>query len=130
MPLEVHALPRQTGDPTEQVWRLLGLRLVPVSKEYVAPVSNDFRGGLFVQLVQPGSLADRAQIQKGDILVGMNVGNRNWETIRPDNLVYILAQAEASQAAAVQYYLVRRNGFVEGQLSLAAQGTTTASARR
>jgi serine protease Do len=130
MPFEVQALPRPTGDPNDQIWRSLGLRLVPVNKEYVAAVSNDFRGGLYVQVVQPGSLAERASIQKGDILVGMNVGSRNWETIRPDNLVYILAQAEAAQAPAVQYYVVRRNAFVEGQMTLATQATATASARR
>ncbi len=36
--------------------------------------------------------AAQAQIQKGDILVGVNVGERHWETIRPDNILFILRQ--------------------------------------
>lgn len=130
LPIELQALPRNGGtDADDQIQRTLGLRLAPVTREYVATVSSEFRGGLFVQSVQPGSLAERARIQRGDILVGMNVGSRNWETIRPENLLFILAQAEATQSATIQYFLVRRNGFVEGSIPLTAQAPT-ASARR
>lgn len=115
-----------SGD--DPIWQNLGMRVVPVPREYVATVSADFRGGLFVQNVQPGGPAERSSIQKGDILVGMNVGNRDLETIRADNLLYILNLPEVSQTGTIQYYLVRRNGFLQGSLNL---GTTqTASARR
>jgi serine protease Do len=117
-------------ESNDQIWQALGMRLVPVSREYVAAVSAEFRGGLFVQSVQPGSAAEKASIQRGDILVGMNVGNRNWETIRTDNLAYIIAQAETSQTARLQYYVVRRNSFVEGSLSLLPTAATAASTRR
>ena len=50
-------------------------------------------------------------ITVGDILVGMNVGSRHWETIRPDNILYILRQTESTRAAIVQYYIVRRNAI-------------------
>lgn len=126
LPIEVQALPRQGSDVDDQIWRSLGVKLVPVPKEYVATVSTEFRGGLFIQSVLPGGLAERSKIQQGDILVGMNVGTRNWETIRPDNLLFILAQAEAAQSPSIQYYLVRRNGFVEGSIPLAQGATATA----
>lgn len=136
LPLEMQSVPGlvQTGATAsaagadDLIWRTLGLKTMPVSRDYVANVSNDFRGGLFVQAVHPGSPADRALIQKGDILVGLNAGNRDWETIRPDNVVYILNLPEVGRAAALQYYLVRRNGFVQGSLSLA--GAAPATARR
>jgi serine protease Do len=132
--LEVQAAPQAglatTTAPTgeDPIWRNLGMRVVPVSREYVAAVSADFRGGLFVQNVQPGGPAERSSIQKGDILVGMNVGNRDWETIRTDNILYILNLPEVNQTGTIQYYVVRRNGFLQGSLVLG--GTQTASARR
>lgn len=104
---------------SEQIWRSMGVRLVPVSRDYVRSVSASFRGGLYVQAVSPGSPAARASIQKGDILVGMNAGNHNWETIRPDNILFVLRQPDVQKAQSLQYYLVRRNEFVQGLLSLA-----------
>lgn len=102
----------------DQIWKRLGLKVVSVPRDYVKVVSANFRGGLFVQAVLPGSPAARASIQKGDILVGMNTANRDWETIRPDNVVFILNQPDVSQGQAIQFYLVRRNEFVQGQLTL------------
>ncbi len=107
------------GDATDQVWRMLGLKTTAVDQEYVVAASPKLRGGLYVHAVSPGSAADAARIQKGDILVGMNVGTRHWETIRPDNILYILRQPETSQSQSVQFYIVRRNGIHQGMMSLA-----------
>jgi serine protease Do len=119
LPIEVQPLARSTADTADPIWRTLGVKITPVTREYVAAVSPSFRGGLYVQAVSPGSPAARALIQKGDILVGMNVGKRDWETIRPDNLLYILAQPEVARAQTLQFYLVRRSEFVQGMLNLA-----------
>jgi serine protease Do len=107
------------ADATEQVWRMIGLKTTAVDQEYVVAASPKLRGGLYVHAVSPGSAADTARIQKGDILVGMNVGTRHWETIRPDNILYILRQPETSQSQALQFYIVRRNGIHQGMMSLA-----------
>ena len=58
-------------------------------------------------------------IQKGDILVGMNVGAGHWQTIRPDNVLFILRQPEVTHAQALQFYIVRRNGIHQGALKVA-----------
>ena len=115
------ALPRNAVavDAGEQVWRVLGLKTTPVAPEYVVAASPKLRGGLYVQAVSPGSAADNARIQKGDILVGMNVGTRHWETIRPDNVLFILRQPETSRSQSVQFYIVRSNGIHQGMMSLA-----------
>jgi serine protease Do len=126
--LEVQALPRAVPNTAEHIWRTLGVKITPVTREYVEAVSPNFRGGLYVQEVLPGSPASRGLIRKGDIIVGMNAGRRDWETIRPDNLVYILSQPEVAQAREVQYYLVRRNEFVQGQITLG--GGAPVAARR
>jgi serine protease Do len=134
LPLEMQPLPgaataaAPAAGRDDVVWRTLGLKTMPVSREYVAVVSNEWRGGLFVQAVMPGSPADRALIQKGDILVGLNAADRDWETIRPDNVAYVLNLPEVGRAGTLQFYLVRRNGFVQGSLSLA--GAPQATARR
>jgi serine protease Do len=117
-------------NPDEQVWRLLGLRTQHVSEEYVAVASPKLRGGLYVREILPGSLADQAAIRPGDILVGMHVGDRHLETIRPDNIMYILHQAESVGSQDVPYYIVRQNVLHQGTLSLSdvyqaqAVGTT------
>jgi serine protease Do len=137
-PLSQQPIPRATSasavavatpDPGDQVFRLLGLKTQPVTNEYVAAASPKLRGGLYVHSVAPGSLASRALIQKGDILVGMNVGVRHWETIRPDNVLFILRQPEVTHAQTLQFYIVRRNGIHQGTMSLAEIPATTTLSR-
>jgi serine protease Do len=118
--LDVKPLPKvSAADATEQVWRVLGLRATPVSSDYVVAVDPKLRGGLFVQAVQPGGPAEQARIQRGDILIGMNVGVRHWETIRADNILFILRQPEFTQSPTLQFYIVRRNNIHRGVMSLA-----------
>ena len=117
--LEVQTLPRATPDAASQIWKMVGLKTRPVATKYVASVSAKLRGGLYVEAVSPGSPAARADIQQGDILVGMNVGTRHWETIRPDNILYILRQSEAAKNPSLQYYVVRREALHQGALTIA-----------
>ncbi len=120
--LEVQSLqaPQRPGtDTSERIWRTLGVRMVPVAKDYVRNVAPTCRGGLYVQAVLPNSPAARALIQKGDILVGMNVGTRNLETIQPDNVLYVLKQPELTQTGSFQCWIVRRNELLNKLVSLA-----------
>jgi serine protease Do len=107
------------ANPDDVVWRLLGIKTQPVSTEYVAAVSPKLRGGLYIQSVSPGSLASQAAIQQGDILVGMNVGTRHWETIRADNILYVLRQPEMNQTNSALLYVVHRNGIQPRRISFA-----------
>ena len=117
------------GTTDDLVWRLLGLKTLPVPTEYVSSVSPKLRGGLYVQAVSPGSPAAEAAIQKGDILVGMNVGSRHWETIRPDNILYVLRQPETVQTQSALFYVVRRNGIQPRRISLGTSLTQSALSR-
>ncbi len=61
----------------------------------------------------------------------MNVGARHWETIRPDNVLFVLRQPEVIHAQSVQFYIVRRNGIHQGTMSLAEiSSTSTATLNR
>ena len=112
---------RLAADASSSLQRALGMKLVPVSSEYVAAASKDLRGGLYILSVVPGSPAARANIQKGDILVGVNVGARHWETIRPDTVAYTLQQPEVSRTRMLPFYIVRKNNIHQGEMSLATE---------
>ena len=136
LPLDLRPLNRNAAntaavaniDPADAVWRTLGLKVIPVASEYVSAASPQLHGGLYVEKVSPNSPAGRALIQKGDILVGMNVGTRHWETIRPDNVLYILRQPEVVHTQLLPFYIVRSNVIHQGAMSLAdasqAEATT------
>ena len=121
--LEVRPLPDGASlaafEATDPIWETLGLKTSPASGDDVASVNPKLRGGLFIQAVSPGSPAAAAALQRGDILVGMNVGDRNWETIRPDNIMYVLRQPEAVQTDSALLYVIRRNGLQSRRISLA-----------
>lgn len=123
--LETRPLPRVTAtvDPSDQVWQTLGLKTMPVTPEYVTSTAPTLRGGLYIQAVSPGSLGAQAKILKGDILVGVKVGDRNWETIRADNILFILRQPEVSQNPYLQFFVVRRNKLHDLPMSLAAEAS-------
>jgi serine protease Do len=112
---------RIAADSANALQRLLGMKLVPVTAEYVAAASKDLRGGLYVLAVTPGSPAAKANIQKGDILVGVNVGARHWETIRPDTVAFTLQQPEVSRSRLLPFFIVRRNNIHQGELNLATE---------
>ena len=124
LPLDIRAVGRGAApvanvDATAQVWRTLGIKLTPVDSAYVTAASAQLHGGLYVESVEPGSPGGRASIMKGDILVGMNVGTRHWETIRPDNVLYILRQPEVAHSQLLPFYIVRNNSIHQGSMSLA-----------
>ena len=96
---------RPAADGGSALQRTLGVKLVPVAAEYVAAASKDLRGGLYVLAVTPGSPAARANIQKGDILVGVNVGARHWETTRADTVAYTLQQPEVVRSHLLPFYI-------------------------
>lgn len=129
-PLGRSGSPVVTPDATAQVWRTLGLKVTPVDPAYVSAASTELHGGLYVESVLPDSPGGRASIQKGDILVGMVVGNRHWETIRPDNVVYLLRQPEVAHSQLLPFYIVRSNSIHRGSMSLAEVSTTSGTINR
>ena len=106
-------------EPGDPIWDSLGLKTAPAASDQVVGVNPKLRGGLFIQAVLPGSPAAAAALQRGDILVGMNVGDRNWETIRPDHIIHVLSQPEAVQTDSALLYVIRRNSLEQRRISLA-----------
>ena len=125
LPLDVRPVgraaqaPAPNPDATNIVWRTLGVKVTPVDSGYVSAASPQLHGGLYVESVIPDSPAGRASIQRGDILVGLNDGNRNRETIRTDNILYVLARPEVAHSQVLPYFIVRSNTLLQGSMSLA-----------
>ncbi len=111
---------QEEPDLLTSIWQRLGVRVLALDAHYLTSVSENLRGGLYIEEVAPGGLADQASIRPGDILVGVQIGVNHWETVRPENLVYILDQALASQSQQVPFYIVRNNRIHQGEISLAS----------
>jgi serine protease Do len=121
--IDVRALGRSTQsvvnlDATAQVWRTLGLKVIPVDSTYVTAASSKLHGGLYIESVLADSPAGRASIHKGDILVGMKVAKKELETVVPDNVLFILRQPEVAQSPLLPYFIVRSNTVYEGAMSV------------
>ncbi|MGC8639076.1 MAG: trypsin-like peptidase domain-containing protein [Isosphaeraceae bacterium] len=121
--LEVKPLPRgmsiaASTNSDDNVWEILGLKTIAVSSDRVSAVSPRLHGGLYIEAVLPGSPAAQAAVQKGDILVGMDVGKHAWETIRPDNILYVLRQPETVQTQGAVLLLIRNNRIQPRRISL------------
>ena len=134
LPLDVRALNRGAAvatsatlpapaaagdDSTNAVWRALGLMVQPVDSQYVAAADARLNGGLYVQSVRPGGAAARASIRKGDILVGLRVGDLELQTVRTENVTYVLRRPELAQSAILPYLIVREHTVQRGHMSMA-----------
>ncbi len=108
-PKTVVAVP-VTGDAT---WRRLGLRMTIANSETVSRVKQQLRGGLLVAEVRPSSAADKAGIQRGDILVGLH----NWEMLSLENVQYVLNHPDLATFNPLQFYVIRAGQFHRGYLT-------------
>lgn len=85
-------------------WEQIGIRVVPVAISEVASINEDYRGGLKITEVRPGSPAARNRLLVGDIIVGI----MEWQTVNMENLQWILASPNFKQGAASKYYVIRK----------------------
>lgn len=99
--------------PEERCWRELGLRVEAMAAMRVRQLQNRYRGGLEVIEVRPGGPADEQGIQPGDILVGLHV----WETIRPENVSYVLDRAQQECFGPLKFYVLRGSETLFGHLT-------------
>jgi serine protease Do len=98
--------------PNELIWRKLGLRLSTSTSDAVAQVNQHLHGGLLVNDVQADSIAGKAGIQKGDILVGLH----QWETVTLDNVAFVLTHPDLASFNPLRFYIVRGGQVHRGWL--------------
>jgi serine protease Do len=105
--LTLQAADQTKPGAADLVLRKLGLRLSQVSPEAVGRINQQLNGGLEVTGVLPDSVAARAGIRRGDIVVGLH----QWETLSLDNVVYVLTHPDLPSFNPLSFYIVR-NGQV------------------
>jgi serine protease Do len=103
----------QTAPPTaEIVWTKLGLRLGAVSTEIVTRTNPQLHGGLIVVDVRAGSMAAKAGMQRGDILVGLHT----WETLTIENVSFVLNHPDLPNLNPLAFYIIRGGQLRKGWL--------------
>ena len=92
------------SDVVKTAWDQLGIRITAVPASSVAGVGEEYKGGLRINDVRPGSPAERARLVPGDIIVGV----MDWQTPKMESLAWILSNASFQSAGSSKYYLVRK----------------------
>ncbi|MBI2803830.1 MAG: trypsin-like peptidase domain-containing protein [Planctomycetes bacterium] len=96
------------------VWQKIGLQLSPVGGDLVTRINRQLHGGLEVTNINPGGVAARAGIRKGDILVGLH----SWETVNVDNVNYVLNHPDLPTFNPVPFFIVRSGQIRQGKLAM------------
>jgi serine protease Do len=103
-----------SASAAEVVWRRLGVRLQGVGADAVARSHPQLRGGLVVAEVRPDSAADRAGIQRFDVLVGLH----QWEMLSLDNVLFVLNHPDLATFQPMRFYILRggqvHRGWLQG----------------
>jgi serine protease Do len=103
----------QTAPPTAQIlWTRLGLRLGAVSSETVTRTNPQLHGGMIVVDIRANSIAAKAGIQRGDILVGLHT----WETLTIENVSFVLNHPDLPNLNPLAFYIIRAGQLRKGWL--------------
>ncbi|MFN0055619.1 MAG: trypsin-like peptidase domain-containing protein [Planctomycetales bacterium] len=112
--------PRLVADDAlaSKSWNLLGVKLDKASPAQLESFRSRYRGGMKVLDVRPSSPASRHGIRRGDILVGLD----KWETVKHEDIQYILNQTRTTDGdAPLKFYVVRGQEVLFGNLNLPEQ---------
>ncbi len=105
-----------------RVWNVLGLKLREEPKSTFQRRNTNYRGGMYVEEVRPGSPAAEEGIAPGDILVGMH----KWETSSEQDVQYIVTRPTlATEMGKLKFYILRGQKTFSGDLNVAAASEKT-----
>jgi serine protease Do len=106
LPLKLRPAGSSLSEPAiaKLVWDQIGIRVSPVPAQEVSSINEDYRGGLRITEVRPGSPAAKQRLTPGDIIVGI----MEWQTVSLDNLQWILSSPHFKSASPAKYYVIRK----------------------
>ncbi|HEY2911421.1 MAG TPA: trypsin-like peptidase domain-containing protein [Gemmataceae bacterium] len=96
--------------PAETVWKRLGIKVAPVGADAVTKANPQLHGGLMIAEVAAGSSAAMAGMLKGDVLVGLH----SWETLRVDDVAFVLNHKDFASFMPLKYYTTRDGKLKDG----------------
>ena len=119
-----------TSAPTS-AWRIRKARSVGSSGRSTEPPAgySTLPGALLVRTVVAGGPADAAGLQPGDLVLSF-VGLHVWETISPDNVVYVLDKAREDNLGQIKFYVLRGRETLFGHLTSDTLRTRAAASGR
>lgn len=98
----------------DQVYRIIGLRLEVADASRVRENDASYKGGLRITAVRHGSAAYNAQIQTGDVLVGM----LEWQTPNWDDLAWVLKRDEFKATSSPKFHIMRGKEVFWGTMDI------------
>jgi serine protease Do len=104
----------RTESIQDRIFQELGLRLEVANRSRVQTVDPTYQGGMVVVGVRPDSPAQRAPIQRGDILVGL----LGWQTTSWNDLTFIMNSDEMAGQSAPEFRIIRNNKLYWSNLEL------------
>ncbi|QDV21748.1 S1C family serine protease [Aureliella helgolandensis] len=110
----VRAQLTSTNTVQDTVYEQIGVRLETANAQQVRRIDATYKGGMRVTSVKHGSPAFNAQIQPGDILVGL----LDWQTPVWDDLAWILKSPEFRSAESPKFHIMRAENVFWGNLEL------------
>jgi serine protease Do len=87
------------------VWERIGVRVIPVNASQLKGLGEEYKGGLKITEVRPGSPAARERLSPGDIIVGV----MHWQTPNLKSLAWVMANNSFQSSLTAKYFLIRRD---------------------
>lgn len=117
------AVPANNAVRSDRSWDALGMRLLPLNKGDSRLTGLPYTGGMMVTEVRKESPASQSGIRKGDILVGLS----SYETVKDNDVNYVLSHADNRGASPLKFYIVRERDTLFGFFSPAKTDRTAAA---
>jgi len=108
---------------SDRTWEAVGLRLAALVKGDSRLEGLPYTGGMMVTDVRKESPASQSGIRKGDILVGLS----SYETVKENDVSYVLTHADTRGGSPVKFYIVRERDTLYGFFSPAKTDRTAAA---
>jgi serine protease Do len=118
---------RANNDPSDadRFWTVLGVKLTTLTPDLSASIPNKYRGGLLITGVRPGSPAAVNGIKESDVLIGL----RDWETLTPENVTWILNQSLPTGEHSMKFLVIRGPQTLYGYIRM-VDATSTDTAKK
>ena len=97
------------------IWSKMGVKALPVGANLVNTADKQLRGGLWLSDVAAGSAAQKAGMQRGDILLGLH----QWEALTLDNVTFVLQHKDLGTFNPMKVFFVRDGRVREGVMTIA-----------
>ncbi len=112
-------LQAKTNSSQSLAWDSIGIKLTQVSAAEMNDLHPNYKRGLRVTRVKPGSPAEGEGIMPGDIIVAMH----GYKTESMENLAYILQKSDVFERPDFMFYILRDKEPFWGKMRVAQRPT-------